>query len=198
MRCMESADRRDVPRAGPGQRVEMVGALLGALCPCAQNLVVMETAAAASGDRLADLQFWAADWFLQDLYAQASVAHQLAQALAQLVRNAGGGQLLLSAFLTEGARREGACVSRFRHTFKIHPGWPQIIRSPPQWHASWPRCSFDALDPTISRAAAAGHCRKHVVFILGYQRLVVPGSLIPGSFGNPARCVDAGWKATWL
>lgn len=69
---------------GPGQRVEMVGALLGALCPCAQNLVVMETAAAASGDRLADLQFWAADWFLQDLYAQASVAHQLAQALAQL------------------------------------------------------------------------------------------------------------------
>ncbi|XP_065311979.1 serine/threonine-protein kinase SMG1 isoform X2 [Dermacentor albipictus] len=68
----------------PSQQPAVVAALLGALCPCAQNLLVMETAAAASGERLADLQFWGSDWFLQDLHVQAAVAHEMGQALMQL------------------------------------------------------------------------------------------------------------------
>lgn len=68
----------------PGQHPTVVAALLGALCPCVQNLLVMETAAASAGDHLADLQFWGSDWFLHDLHLQAAVSHELAQALAQM------------------------------------------------------------------------------------------------------------------
>ncbi|KAL1475739.1 hypothetical protein MTO96_037065, partial [Rhipicephalus appendiculatus] len=68
----------------PSQKPAVVSALLGALCPCAQNLVVLETTAAASAERLADLQFWGSDWFLQDLHMLAAVANEMGQALIQL------------------------------------------------------------------------------------------------------------------
>lgn len=68
----------------PSQKPAVVAALLGALCPCAQNMVVLETTAAASAERLAELQFWGSDWFLQDLHMLAAVANEMGQALVQL------------------------------------------------------------------------------------------------------------------
>uniref|UniRef100_A0A6B0VG32 non-specific serine/threonine protein kinase n=1 Tax=Ixodes ricinus TaxID=34613 RepID=A0A6B0VG32_IXORI len=65
-------------------RVGVLGALLGCLCSCSQNLLVMETAAAASGDHLPELQFWGSDWFLQDLHGQCFLAQQTAALLARL------------------------------------------------------------------------------------------------------------------
>lgn len=50
----------------------------------------------------------------------------------------------VAAFLVK-AKSESARVE-IRRTSKI-PRWPILIRSPPLRHASWRRCSFDALTP---------------------------------------------------
>ncbi|CAN8005347.1 unnamed protein product [Ixodes hexagonus] len=64
--------------------IGVLGALLGCLCSCSQNLLVMETASAASGDHLPELQFWGSDWFLEDLHGQCFLAQQTAALLARL------------------------------------------------------------------------------------------------------------------
>ncbi|EEC17441.1 fkbp-rapamycin associated protein, putative [Ixodes scapularis] len=82
--ALMSLAQGSVEEGGSCGRVGVLGALLGCLCSCSQNLLVMETAAAASGDHLPELQFWGSDWFLQDLHGQCFLAQQTAALLARL------------------------------------------------------------------------------------------------------------------